>query len=606
MNKEEAIYYLFSIAKLIKRSFDNPVILITKKDYADCAVTSLVDMRAALLHRAAPELVVNIIRDFHLTWLEAISDIDNFKRQIKNTPRDTIITTAFDFTSDCAVKRLEYFQHYIDSIRSSMTLEEQVLIEVDLRAITDMNLNFQSALEEKQQAMRNIVDTNEYYNKIFDETEELMNWLDVLNDNLAIEFSNFVGVESPMSLVDQVSKTLQQRIEEVARSSNDINNYVDEEELQFKGEICPDSGDELEVKKIIEKIKDLENKIVFLKRENSLAIPALRHRAKCLRKRLDMIEDLRLSFTLKNKRGDTMKPNFKGDKHIFDHLLPKQDRKRLVEDLLIHWNDAVIGALEGNSIISILSVADIKESFCDDFGKFVIDKYGRKLYTSNLDNPSLYQVNEKQEFVPVSDDNKHVYFYDSCGRYYVNDFKHRVYKAHKTASEYILDFDGMLIKTKEIRNGKAYHYDSLGRYYFEENGKQIYLGEDGHKYEDDGLGNLVKIRTCFMYEMCSLPSSIPIEETKYLQRTIGEALKKSIADVILHQPHDPILFLAQSLENYQHQEQERQNRRKDEVELMAKRRERMRDLESLPTFPCPEGESYGVDYNLIAYNTPLF
>lgn len=610
MNKEEAILFLFSIAKEIKRAFDTPVILMTMKDYAECVVTSLVNMRTSLLHRTAPELVVNIISHFHLTWLNAVSDIENFKRQIKDTPRDTIITKAVDFTIDCAVKRQEYIQQYIDSIKNSMTLQEQDLIGMDLRTIKEMNINLHSALREKQQAMRNIVDINEYYNKVLDETEELMNWLDVLNDNVATQFSNFVGVKNPTSFAEDLSKILQQYIEEVAGSSNHEINKLDEMQLQGEGKVSPRSRDELEVRNTVEKIKDLENRIVLLKRENSSAVAALQHRAMFLEERLGMIENFRLALsTLKNKNDDTMKSKSNGDIHIFDHLLPKQDRKRLVDDLMNQWNDAVIGGLEGKSIISILSVADIKETFCDDLGNFVIDKYGRKLYTSphtRIDKPSLYQVNEKNVLVPLSDDDTNIYFYDDCGRYYVSGIKSRVYKAHKNASEYMLHYDGMLMKTKEIRNGIAHYYDNIGRYYFEENGRQIYLGEDSDKYEHDGLGNLVKMCSRVMYKLCTMSSPIPIEETKYLQQTVGVALKKCIADVILHQPQDPILFLAQSLENYRHQEQERQTQREDEVELMAKRRERMRDLESLPTFPNPEEESNGVEYNLIAYKTPLF
>lgn len=605
MNQEEAILFLFSIAQEIKRAFDTPVILLTMKDYAECVFTSLVEMRTALLHRAAPERVVSIISDFHLTWLQAVKDIECFKRQIRDTPRHSIVTKAVDFTIECALKRKEYFQQYIDSSKDTMTLKEHDLIGMDLRAISDMNINLQSALHEKQHSIRNMVDPSEYYYKILDETEELMNWLDVLNDNLAIQFSKFVGVRFPTSLATDLSKTLQQLIEDVAGSSNqEMNKLVNE--LQLKSEsISSKIGlqNELEIIKIVEKIKDLENRIVALKRENSSAVAALQHKAKFLEQRLDMIEDLKQSMsTLKSKNDNSVQAKSKGESHMFDHLLPRQDRQRLVDGLIKLWSEAMDHRLEGKSIISILSVADMKETFCDDLGKFVIDKYGRKLYSEDL---SLYQLNEKNQLVPVSDDDKHVYFYDDCGRYYINEINNRVYKAHRDASEYMLNYNRVLVKTKEIRNGIAYYYDSLGRHYSEENGRKVYLGEDGEKYEHDGLGNLVKICSHIYYEMCPRPP-IAIEETIYLQQTVGAALKKCVAEVVLHQPEDPILFLAKSLENYRHQEQERQSRREDEVGLMAERKERMRDLESLPTFPCLTGESDDVDYNLITYNTSFF
>ncbi|XP_026329065.1 uncharacterized protein LOC113237039 [Hyposmocoma kahamanoa] len=575
------------------------------KDYAECVFISLVEMRTALLHRAAPERVVSIISDFHFTWSQAVQDTESFKRQIKDTPRDSIITKAVDFTVECAIKRKEYFQQYINSLKDTMTLQEHDLIGMDLKTITDMNINLQSALREKQQTMRNIVDSNEYYHKVLDETEELMNWLDVLNDNLAIQFSRFVGVRFPSSLATDLSKTLQQIIEEVAGSSN-------QEMMQLKSKsmlnkIGRGYADELEVRKIVEKIKDLENRIVLLKRENSSAVASLQHKSIFLEQQLNMMEDLKQSLsTLKCKRNDdSTQLKSKENTHIFDHLLPKQNRQWLVERLIKQWSNAIVSGLEGKSIISILSVADMKETFCDDLGKFVIDKYGRKLYSSYNEELSFYQVNEKNQLVPMSDDDKHVYFYDDCGRYYINEIKNRVYKSHKDASEYMLNYDGVLVKTKEIRNGIAYYYDSLGRYYLEENGRQVYLGEDGEKYEHDGLGNLIKIYSHIYYETCPRPP-IAVEETKYLQQTVGVALKKCIAEVVLRQPQDPILFLAQSLENYRLQEQERQSRREDEVGLMAERRERMRDLESLPTFPCPEGESNDEDYNLLTYNTSFF
>lgn len=608
MNNEETVWFLFSVAQEIKRAFDTPVLLLTMKDYAECVFTSLVEMRTALLHRRAPERVVSIISDFHLTWLQAVQDIESFKRQIKDTPRDSVVAKAVDFTIDCAIKRKEYFQQYIDSLKDTITLQEQDLIRMDLKTISDMNINLQSELREKQETLNNMVDPNEYYHKVLDETEELMNWLDVLNDNLAIKLSKFVGVRFPTLLAVDLSKTLQQIINEVAGSSNqEMDKLVNE--MQLKSEslslIHLDSLDELEVRKIVEKIKDLENRIVLLKRENSSAVAALQHKALSLEKRLDMIEDIKQSLSALNcKSDDCIQQKSKGNTHMFDHLLPKQDRQRLVEGLIKLWSDAMARGLEGKSIISILSVADIKETFCDNLGKFVVDKYGRKLYTSYTEELSLYQVNEKNQLVPVSDDEKHVYFYDDCGRYYINEIKNRVYKAHKDASEYMLNFDGVLVKTKEIRNEIAYFYDSLGRYYFEENGRQVYLGENGEKYEHDGLGNLIKICSqIYHYKTCPIPP-IAMEETKYLQQTVGVALKKCIADVILHQPQDPILFLAQSLENYRYREQERQSRREDEVGLMAERRERMRDLES--PFPCPEGESDDVNYSLLTQNTSFF
>lgn len=591
MDNQEAIVFLFTIAKEIKRSFENPVILVTMKDYADDIFNSLVNMKTALLQQESPKHLLEIITAFHHEWLQAVDDVEHFKKRIRDIPRDAVLN-AVEFTKERAKKRHDYFQQYIHNLVGSIPPNEQILIEADLETIKDMQDSVISILSEKHASFCNYADQTEYYHKVEDEIEELLNWLDNLNDNLAIHFSKVVGLKLPY-LTSTLSKPLQQIIDDLATSS-DTETQKMLQEMQRKGHqmsylVGVNDPEELEIRNVLEKIKILEERIDRLKNINSSAVMALQHKAIYLEERLLSLENLKTSlFTLKNKYNSSNSEKYCAlDKYIqiFDHLLPAPERDRLVEQLINVWKDAISVTChnrlhEGKSIISILSVADFKEIFADDIGKFTIDKFGRKLYTQQ-DGISR-QVNERNQLVELNDDDKHIYFYDDCGRYYVNNENQRIYKSSECASEYQINPDGIMLKTKEVVDGIEYNYDSLGRYHVNEYGKHIYRdpgATEAEEYEHDGLGNLVLIRREDPnYESCPIDTTIATEENKYLQQTVGDALKKCIAEVVIHKPQDPIGFLAKCLVKYRLNIQDRQKGFEDEIEMMAER-----DLRAMQT-----------------------
>lgn len=603
MNKREGVIFLFTIAKEIQHSFENPVILFTHRDYADGIFKSLVDIRQALLENVAPDKVAEIVNSFHLKWLEAVQEVEKFKKRLKETPRDLILK-AIDFTIQCTVDRYTYLKKYIDRMRYTMTEEENELIQADLTIVREMQDIVNSALLEKQKYIRSQADQTEYHLKIQDEVEELMTWLDRIYDSLAIQFCKVLNLKIPVAPTD-LTKTLQQVVDEVAADPNPEAQRV-AELIHIKGKLLGSairisSLNELEIAKIVEKIRSLEERIGKLQNQNSSALMALKHKAMFLEERLQSLENIKASMNiLRNESATNEEDNLNEHKdvRIFNHLLPHHDRCRLVEQLVQLWNSAIIDH-DHESIISILSVADLKEVFSDDKGNFCVDKYGRKIYTKADDN-IYYQLNQNNELVPLRDEEKRVFFYDACGRYYINDVRERVYKDHEGASEYILTQCGYLVKVLEQIDGTDYYYDWLGRYHINDKGEHIYCEENSTvEYEHDGLGNLVKIHTdTFYYEPCP-PEPMTTEENKYLKRVVGEALKICISDVVYHQPNDPVGYLADRLTKYNDNILAHQKHLIEEQERFEECELFQTAKENTPNRAYTEDESY--DSNFIDY-----
>lgn len=608
MDKEDAVLFLFTIAKEIKRSFESPIILLTLKDYADYIFNFLVDMRAVLLQKALPKQVAEIVNTFHLEWLQAVQDIENFKKRAKDTPRD-IILKSIDYTMECVKKRHRYFQRFIEQIQTTMTEEEKNTMQAEIEIIGDMREIVNYALVEKQKHLRYQADKADFYVIIMNEIEELLNWLDSLNDHLAIQISKVLEFKIPLLPGDLV-KTLQQIVDEVANNpsleAQEAAKELSSKDKKLCSAVQVNTLHGLDITNIVEKIKHLEDRINRLKIEDSSAVVALEHKTMYLEERLQSLENLKLSLNcLKIQRSHIREDGTvdEDELHIFNHLLPHPERCRLVEQLVKLWNCSIGGDRSRKSIISILSAADIKEVFSDDLGHFTVDKYGRKIYTMEGDE-KLYQLNEQNELVCVKDDDKHVYFYDECGRYYLNDIRERVYKAHATASEYLLHRAGFMLKVSELEDGIEYRYDHLGRYYIDEAGVRIYKDkESDEEYQHDGLGNLVRIRNDFpVYNICP-PEPIVTEESKYLKNTIGAALKQCLAEVVVAQPLDPIMYLADRLDKYQQSIDIRQRLLAEREEMMAERENRKEEEPKPPSFTVCEPEESMTDFNFTDYET---
>ncbi|CAH0604784.1 unnamed protein product [Chrysodeixis includens] len=572
MNKREGVLFLWNIVAEIQSSLENPVVLFTQKDYSIGVFQALTDIREAMLEKAKPDKISTIVTTFHHQWLEAVQEVEKFKKRVKETPRDVVLN-AIDFTTDCTTKRYKRLRKYIDDLRYILTDDEYNKLSSDINVVDEMTEIVISALSEKKKYIRTQADQTEYHVKIQDEIEELMNWLDKQHDNLAVIFCKVLNLKTPVSPTD-LTKTLKQVIDEVAADPTPEAQRI-AELINIKGKILGSmirisSINELEIAKVIEKIQSLKERIDRLEDQNSSALMALKHKAMYLEERLQSLENIRTSVKRLKAIPTSSSALSLSDRevHIFNHILPHHDRCRLVEQLVQLWNSAIL-VHDHESIISILSVADLKEIFSDEKGCFTVDRYGRKIYSKG-DDEVKYQLDEHNELVPVEDDDRHVYFYDACGRYYINDTRERVYKDHEGASEYILNKAGYLVKVLEKVNGTEYYYDWLGRYRVNEKGRHIYCEENSsEEYEHDGLGNLVKIHDpdTFCYDPCPI-EPITTEENKYLQTEVGTALKECIAAVVLHQPNDPIIYLSQKLVKFHNNIIDRQNRILQEQERL--------------------------------------
>ncbi|XP_058449252.1 uncharacterized protein LOC131429219 [Malaya genurostris] len=193
---------------------------------------------------------------------------------------------------------------------------------------------------------------------------------------------------------------------------------------------------------------------------------------------------------------------------------------------------------------------------------------------------------------------------DENGRYYINEKGERVYQRESGASEYIITADGHWLKVKD---GFELQIDEKGEFYLDSFGNKIYTKmfyEDEYgKYYVDSEGNRIYLEASSSSEWPEyedLSASVAVTETelsseiseevevtttrssdedipddnreqresdvKYIQDTFGAPLRKGLALTYLHQPEDPIEFLAMFLRKY-HSDQQMEAQR---TELLAK------------------------------------
>ncbi|KAI5636316.1 hypothetical protein NE865_10982 [Phthorimaea operculella] len=549
MDSNQTQNFLLAITAETKRSYESPVILLTTKDYAENILNLLLEIRTALMLMPDTSQVTDILSTFHLEWVQAVKDIEAFKNRTRDTPREHI-DNAVEFSIQCANKRYEKWQKILKkTLPIQMSPENAKALQNYIKTLSQMHENLTSSLRDKKTNFSVIVDPTEYNFKLLDETDELLNWLDYLNDNLAIQFSQIIGLKT--QLTADLAKILREMIEDVATK--------------------PDEDYRIEV--IRGKIKDIEDRAKRLKNKDSSAVSALKHKTMYYKDRLKSIENLRTSLVYLRNKSDSGKQE---TLHIFEHLLPPQLRCRLVEKLLKAWFNAIAGPVpEDTNIISILSVTDMKAMFNDGVG--TIDKYEGKICVQN--DASCIQLEAQNKHAEVCDDDKHVYFYDDCGLYYCNELNERIdatdnEDCYKEASRYL--------------------HDNLTPYSLSEKG-----------INGVSMGNLVRSES-EEYVECPRQPAVS-ESSDYLKRVVGTALRKCIAQVVLHQPEDPVKFLAQSLEDYQISERRREARRAEERALAAEREARMCDAYEAPTAPASttsaEQELSYLDLNFVNYQT---
>ncbi|XP_045773280.1 uncharacterized protein LOC123872792 [Maniola jurtina] len=468
--------------------------------------------------------------------------------------------------------------------RPALANDKQANLLADIEIIEEMHKDVTHILLEKLKCFRNFDTDDEFKIKVRDSIEELFSWIDLIHDEFTVYLTKYIHG----SVLEDLTKTLRQIVSDMQKSKCPI---IQEllENLKKKGNdlstmIRCTAVHDLEMNKLRGKINMLEDRISDLGGElTSAPIVVLQYKKDYLQNRLGYLEsstmtlkrflelnDMHLEHNMEEGKICTCKDFYQ--LRLFNHVLPSQERERLITEFCSIWDLAIFGEHSHKSIISILSAADMREEFTDNLGTFYIDQHSRKIYKIP-DDKTLYQPNEHNKLVPLADDVDHVYFYDECGRYFLDSkSRQRVYKAHDTASEYMMDSSGILLKVKEQREGVTYYYDNYGRYYINSEGKHIYREADStSEYENDGFGNLVRIRSHFdILKLC--PDDVHVtEDFKYLKNTVGKALRECIADVIIHQPADPIKYLSARLMKYRENMELKEKRSKENEELQVER-----------------------------------
>lgn len=587
LEPSQDIEFLFDISKQIKDFYETAVVFVTKKDYSDLIFNTLCNIRTVLRETDTTRLI-DLIVEFHLQWLHAVNDIELFRKRLDEDFQREEVYEAVSFTIDAIAHRLKYYQRYMEKYKPTLSNNKQGDLLADLEIVEEMHTDVTHVLLEKLKCYRNYICFDEFKVKINEAVDELLQWLDKINDGLAMKLSKYINVNVP-HLKGDLTKTLQQIVDELQTNETPAAQKM-LDKLKAKGKeigslIRCTADHNLEMSKVFEKINVLDDRIKRLESEpTSAAVMALRRKKEYLEGRIASLEKLKTTLksvqniTEVKLRDDVFKdedlcacPDF-FQLRIFNHLLPLEERERLVTELCYLWDLAVFGDRSRHSIISILSAAEMKEEFTDELGTFYVDEHSRKIYKIP-DDDILYQPNERNELVPVTDDIDHIYFYDECGRYFVDaKTMQRVYKAHATASEYMMDSTGVLLKVKEERGGVVYYYDNCGRYYVNNQGKHIYRDEDHvSEYENDGLGNLVRIRSHMdIFDPCPGDAYVT-ENFKYLKQTVGAALRECVASVLLQQPPDPIKYLSTRLVKYRENMELKETRLRENEELNAER-----------------------------------
>ncbi|XP_069359435.1 uncharacterized protein [Maniola hyperantus] len=618
-DKNANVEFLFDISKEIKYFYEIPVIFLTKKDYSDNIFNTMCSMRTALEEESKSQ-IIDIIVDYHLQWLHAIRDIENFSKRLQILPREEVYE-AITYTIDAISSRLKYYKRYMLKYRPSLSNDKQANLLADIEIIEEMHKDVTHILLEKLKCFRNFDTDDEFKIKVRDSIDELFSWIDLIHGEFAVYLTKYIHG----SVLEDLTKTLRQIVDDMQKSKCPI---IQEllENLRKKGNdlgtmIWCTAIHDLEMNKLRDKIYMLEDRISDLGGElTSAPIVDLKYKKGYLQSRLDYLESSKITLKRFLELNDMhLEHNMDEGKicickdfyqlRIFNHVLPSQDRERLVTELCCTWDSAIFGEHSHKSIISILSAAEMREEFTDDLGTFYIDQHSRKIYKFP-DDENLYQPNEHNKLVPLTDDADHIYFYDECGRYFFDSkSRQRVYKAHDTASEYMMDSSGILLKVKEQREDVTYYYDNYGRYYINSEGKHIYREADStSEYENDGLGNLVRIRNHFdILKHC--PDDVNVtEDFKYLKNTVGKALRECIANVIIHQPADPIKYLSARLMKYRENMELKEKRSKENEELQIEREIRIAEERAAAERAAIEaallaqgGSEASYDSNLIKY-----
>lgn len=211
--------------------------------------------------------------------------------------------------------------------------------------------------------------------------------------------------------------------------------------------------------------------------------------------------------------------------------------------------------------------------FCHDENneRFFLNSKKEKVYQLNLhssqcildDDGLRFRINDGFElmnnekgkyYLDFKERNIYVmyYFEDFFGRYYVDINGDRFYKGDPEASEYML-VNEQWIKTKD------------GTYEKNENGQRIkVLSEEEHEINVEHFGVTTEE---------GRKAQMKSNDLNYTKETVGPAIRKALAAIVIHQPSDPISYFANFLLQYRYNQRMFETRDQELLSYLQQRKE---------------------------------
>lgn len=316
------------------------------------------------------------------------------------------------------------------------------------------------------------------------------------------------------------------------------------------------------------KIKKLQDELEQNMKDSNMSEAEKKQKMDDIKKQMASVKaehdsDIELLETHKTDLNQRFKESLKGQPD--SELVLIEDKVKAMQPRLsdisveIKENGAVSG--KDQEVKTILStnalqeksdeVAQVKSPTClisDENGDYYLDDNGNKVYLTQ-------------------------FFTDEIGRYYLDADGNRVYKANAYAAEYRM-IDGKLVKVKDEltllmdelgdyfldADGnkvyvQMYEWDEVGRYYIDANGNRVYKSDPyGAEYQIiDGVLTMTKESTLERDSSEDLIAA-PKSQFEYVKEHLGKALRRALAATIVHQPNDPINFIANHLLKQRHAE----------------------------------------------------
>lgn len=266
------------------------------------------------------------------------------------------------------------------------------------------------------------------------------------------------------------------------------------------------------------------------------------------------------------------------------------------------------------------SIGDVIKEYQTYFEELLAEAENRKSYTQK--EAMMNEFNDNMTQLRRLMNRPAQYCSDETGhRFFLDINKEKVFQVETHSSEYKLSSEGDCKKVKdgfklnEDENGefyedlkgrkiytKYYFHDDFGRFYIDVHGSRRYTGDpeaseymlvNGNwkkvksgTYETDERGLRVKpaeaevLTDQQILDMTTegLTEKMKDDDLNYIRESVGPAIRKALASVVLHQPVDPINYFAIFLLNYRYN-QHMFEKRDEELKFFMDMREKLKKKE---------------------------